>query len=149
MAGGHRHALLVVLSHSRPLWVEFHRRQAMHVLFDGLESAFALFGGVPRELLFDQMLTAVLSDNRTGGAELILNGEFLGFSAHWGLMPRSCRRYRAQNKGKVERPIRYLRENFFSSRAFASEEALNGQLAGWHCEPAHTRHHGRTSVGPF
>ena len=50
-----RHALVVVLSHSRLLWLRFYRRQTMAVLTAGLESAFARFGGVPNELLFDQM----------------------------------------------------------------------------------------------
>ena len=43
----------------------------------------------------------------------MLNAEFLRFAAHWGFLPRSCRPYRARTKGKVERPIRYVRESFF------------------------------------
>ena len=64
---GRRHALLVVLGHSRLLWLRFYPRQTMAVLIDGLESAFARFGGVPQELLFDQMRSVVISDDRTGG----------------------------------------------------------------------------------
>ena len=96
---GRRHALVVVLSHSRLLWLRFYRRQTMAVLIDGLESAFARFGGVPKELLFDQMRAVVLSDQRVGGGELVLNAEFLRFAAHWGFHPRACRPYRAQTKG--------------------------------------------------
>ena len=81
---GRRHALVVVLSHSRLLWLCFYRRQTMAVLMDGLERAFARFGGVPAELLFDQMRAVVLSDDRRGGGELVLNAEFLRFAAHWG-----------------------------------------------------------------
>ena len=57
---GRRHALVVVLSHSRLLWLRFYRRQTMAVLTEGLERAFARFGGVPKELLFDQMRAVVL-----------------------------------------------------------------------------------------
>ena len=96
---GRRHALLVVLGHSRLLWLRFYRRQTMSVLIDGLESAFARFGGVPQELLFDPMRAVVLSDDRLGGGELVLNAEFLRFAAHWGFMPRSCRPYCAQTNG--------------------------------------------------
>ena len=110
---GRRHALVVVLSHSRLLWLHFYQRQTMAVLTAGLERAFARFGGVPRELLFDQMRAVVLSDGRVGGGELVLNAEFLRFAAHWGFHPRACRRYRAQTKGKVERPVRYIRDGFF------------------------------------
>ena len=96
---GRRYALVVVLSHSRLLWLCFYRRQTMAVLMDGLERAFARFGGVPAELLFDQMRAVVLSDDRRGGGELVLNAEFLRFAAYWGFQPRSCRPYRAQTKG--------------------------------------------------
>ena len=126
---GRRHALVVVLSHSRLLWLCFYCLQTMAVLTDGLERAFARFGGVPNELLFDQMRAVVLSDQRFGGGELVLNAEFLRFAAHWGFHPRACRPYRAQTKGKVERPIRYLRESFFYGRAFANDEDLNEQAS--------------------
>ena len=104
---GRRHALLVVLGHSRLLWLRFFARQTMAVLIDALESAFARFGGVPQELLFDKMRSVVISGDRTGGG-IVLNAEFRRFAAHWDFMPRSCRPYRARTKGKVERPIRYL-----------------------------------------
>ena len=96
---GRRHALVVVLGHSRLLWLRFYRRQTIAVLIDGLESAFARFGGVPAELLFDQLRAVVLSDDRAGGGELVLNAEFLRFAAHWGFVPRSCRPYRAHGSG--------------------------------------------------
>ena len=85
--GAARHALVVVLSHSRLLWLRFYRRQTMAVLTEGLERAFARFGGVPKELLFDQMRAVVLSDGRVGGGELVLNAEFLRVAAHWGFHP--------------------------------------------------------------
>ena len=78
---------MVVLSHSRLLWLCFYRRQTMAVLTDGLERAFARFGGVPKELVFDQMRAVVLSDQRVGGGELVLTAEFLRFAAHWGFPP--------------------------------------------------------------
>ncbi len=96
---GRRHALVAVLSHSRLLWLRFYRRQTMAVLIEGLESAFGWFGGVPRELLFDQMRSVVLSDGRVGGGQLVLNADFLRFAAHWGFRTRACRPYRAQTKG--------------------------------------------------
>ena len=80
---GRRHALLVVLGHSRILWLRFYPRQTMAVLIDGLESAFARFGGVPQELLFDQMRAVVLADHRAGSGGLMLNAEFLRFARLW------------------------------------------------------------------
>ena len=145
---GRRHALVVVLSHSRLLWLCFYRRQTMAVLTAGLERAFARFGGVPKELLFDQMRAVVLSDGRTGGGELVLNAEFLRFAVHWGFHPRACRPYRAQTKGKVERPIRYLRDSFFYGRAFANDDDLNEQASRWLEGTANVRQHGTTGERP-
>ena len=145
---GRRHALVVVLSHSRLLWLHFYRRQTMAVLTEGLERAFARFGGVPTELLFDQMRAVVLSDGGVGGGELVLNAEFLRFAAHWGFHPRACRPYRAQTKGTVERPIRYLRDSFFYGRAFANDEDLNEQASRWLEGTANVRRHATTGERP-
>ena len=146
---GRRHALVVVLGYSRLLWLRFYPRQTMAVLMDGLESAFERFGGVPRELLFDQMRAVVLSDDRSGGGGLVLNEEFLRFAAHWGFAARACRPYRARTKGKVERPIRYIREGFFYGREFANDDDLNRQAAGWLEGTANLRRHATTGERPL
>ena len=138
---GTRWALLVVLGYSRLLWLRFSERQDMRTLFRGLESAFAFFGGVPHEILFDQMRAAVISDQRTEGGPLIENPELCRFAAHWQFRPRACRPYRAQTKGKVERPIRYLRSNFFYGRAFVSDADLNDQAQMWLEGVANVRRH--------
>ena len=103
----------------------------------------------PRELLFDQMQAVVLSDGRAGGGELILNADFLRFAAHWGFRPRSCPPYRAQTKGKVERPIRYLRDSFFYGREFLNDEDLNEQALLWLEGTANVRRHGTTGERPM
>ena len=81
-----------------------------------IEARLAEFPRLSAQRLFDQMRAVVLSDDRSGGGELVMNAEFLRFAAHWGFMARACRPYRARTKGKVERPIRYLRESFFYGR---------------------------------
>ena len=145
---GRRHALVVVLGYSRLLWLHFFPRQTMSILMEGLESAFDRFGGVPDELLFDQMRAVVLSDDRAAGGGLVLNAEFLRFAAHWGFVPRSCRPYRARTKGKVERPIRYIRESFFYGREFANDNDLNEQAARWLEGTANVRRHATTGERP-
>ncbi len=50
-----------------------------------------------------------------------MNGEFVRFSAHWGLRARACRSYRAQTKSKVELPIRYVGQSFSYGRTFLNE----------------------------
>ena len=103
---------------------------------------------MPEELLFDQMRAVVLSYDRAAGGGLVLNAEFLRFAAHWGFLPRSCRPYRAKTKGKVERPIRYIRESFFYGRSFANDDDLNEQAARWLESTANVRQHATTGERP-
>ena len=145
---GRRYALLVVLSYSRLLWLRFFQRQTMEVLFQGLESAFERFSGVPQELLFDQMRSVAISDHRDRGGALVLNAEFQRFAHHWGFRTRLCRPYRARTKGKIERPIRYLRQSFFYGRQFVSDEDLNDQAQRWLHDTANVRLHATTGERP-
>lgn len=146
---GVRWALVVVLAYSRLLWVKFYPRQTMAVLMRGLEEAFAFFGGVPAECLFDQMKSVVIEDHRGEGGALVENIEFVRFANHWGFRVRSCRPYRAKTKGKVERPIRYLRENFRYGREFVGDEDLDDQLSWWLDNVANIRVHGTTEEQPL
>ena len=139
---GKRHALVVVLSFSRLLWAQFFERQTMEVLMRGLEAAFRYFGGVPGELLFDQLKAVIVEDQRASGGALLRNAEFGRFAYHHGFVIRACRPYRARTKGKVERPIRYLRDGFFYGREFVSDADLNAQVLRWLAGVANERVHG-------
>lgn len=145
---GTRYALLVVLGYSRLLWVGFYPQQTMQVLLRGLETAFTAFGGVPRELLFDQLKAVVIADERPDGGRLLENPEFLRFAAHWGFRIRACRPYRAQTKGKVERPVRYLRESFVYGREFLGDGDLDAQVHRWLTDVANARVHATTRAVP-
>jgi DNA replication protein DnaC len=144
-----RYALVVVLGYSRLLWVKFYPRQDMATLFAGLEDAFRHFGGVPRDVLFDQMRAVITRDLRLEGGTLVENAEFTRFAAHWGFTPRACRPYRAKTKGKVERPIRYLRENFLYGREFIGDADLNGQCEQWLLRVANVRLHQTIQARPL
>ena len=139
---GKRHALIVVLGYSRRMWLRFYERQTMPVVMRGLEASFAYFGGVPSELLFDQMKAVITGDKRDEGGRLVENPEFLRFSRHWCFRIRACRPYRAQTKGKVERPIRYIRDNFFYGQEFVSDDDLNARILLWLEGVANVRIHG-------
>ena len=141
---GKRFALLVVLGYSRLLWLRFYPRQTMRTVIDGLEEAFGYFAGVPGELLFDQMKSVVLDDQREVGGKLLANPEFLRFARHWGFTIRACRPYRAKTKGKVERPIRYVRDNFVYGREFLGDADLDAQRGDWLEHVANARVHGTT-----
>lgn len=145
---GKRFALLVVLGYSRVLWCRFYVRQDMRTLIEGLEDAFDYFGGVPHELLFDQMKAVITRDLRLQGGALVQNLEFLRFAHHWSFTPRACRPYRAQTKGKVERPVRYLRDNFAYGRTFANDADLDQQRRHWLDDVANVRVHATTRERP-
>ncbi|HXQ29195.1 MAG TPA: IS21 family transposase [Gemmatimonadales bacterium] len=144
---GKRFAVLVVLGYSRVLHVEFVARQTALSVMLGLERAFAAFGGVPHEILFDQMKSVILDDHRPTGGRLLENPEFLRFAAHWGFRIRACRPYRAKTKGKVERPVGYLRGNFLYGRTFLGDADLADQCTRWLAR-ANQRVHGTTRVIP-
>ena len=67
------------------------------------------------------MKAVITRDLRLQGGALVRNLEFLRFAHHWSFTPRACRPYRAQTKGKVERPVRYLRDNFVYGRTFVND----------------------------
>ena len=145
---GKRFALIVVLGYSRLLWLRFYPRQTMLTLMRGLEEAFQYFRGVPRELLFDQLKAVIIEDQRPDGGKVIENPEFLRFAAHWCFRIRACRPYRAKTKGKVERPIRYVRQSFLYGREFAGDADLNAQALHWLAAVANVRIHGTTKEQP-
>jgi transposase len=145
---GKRYALVVVLAYSRLLWLQFYARQTMGVLMRGLEEAFGFFGGVPGELLFDQLKAVIIDDERAVGGRLLENAEFLRFANHWSFRVRACRPYRAKTKGKVERPIGYVRQSFFYGRHFLNDADLNAQARSWMVAVANQRQHRTTGEPP-
>lgn len=145
---GVRYALIVVLGYSRLLWIRFYPRQDLRTLQAGLADCFESWDGVPRQLLFDQMKSVLTRDDRLTGSGLLTNRECQSFAQHFGFRIRVCRPYRAQTKGKVERPIRYLRGSFLYGRTFLSDADLNAQVAHWLDTVANPRVHGTTGAVP-
>ena len=132
----------LVLGHSRYLFGRFVWRQTLDVLVACHEAAFAELGGVPARLLYDRMKTVVLGESEAG--EVIYHPTLLALAAHYGFHPRACRPYRAKTKGKVERPFRYVRQDFFLAGQFDDLADLNGQFDDWRHEIANQRTHATT-----
>src|SRR5579859_5444040 len=145
---GKRHAFMAVLGYSRLLYLEFVTQQTMETVIRGLEAAFGYFGGVPQEVLFDQMRAVIVDDQRPRGGRLLENPEFLRVAAHWGFRIRACRPYRARTKGKIERPVSYLRRNFLYGRTFLGDADLASQARAWLDGTANARVHGTTHEVP-
>ena len=88
------------------------------------------------------MKTAVLGEDPDG--LVVCNRALVDLARHYGFQPRACRPYRAKTKGKVERPFRYIREDFFLGGAFRNLEDLNAQLRHWLDTVANPRVHATT-----
>ena len=109
--------------------------------YESLIQSFEYFGGVTGEVLVDNQKAAVIS-HRVGAA-VEFNPRFLELAAHYGFRPRACRPRRARTKGKDERMVRYVKENFFVRyREFDSLAHLNQLAERWLREEADQRRHG-------
>ena len=97
---------------------------------------------MPREILYDRMKTAVLGEGNHEG--IVYNRALIDLARHYGFYPKACRPYRAKTKGKVERPFRYIREDFFLARSFRNLADLNEQLRRWLDDVANSRRHATT-----
>jgi transposase len=132
----------LVLGHSRYLFARFGLHQDLQTLLRLHIEAFEHLSGVPQEILYDRMKTAVLGEDED--EHIVYNRSLLALAAHYGFSPRACKAYRAKTKGKVERPFRYIRQDFFLGGRFANLEDLNAQLQRWLDTVANVRQHGTT-----
>ena len=133
----------LVLGHSRMLWGRFVLHQDLPTLLRCQAAAFEALGGVPEQVLYDRMRT-VFSRDDAGAGHIVFNQTLLEFARHYGYLPKACRPYRAKTKGKVERPFRYIREDFFLGRTFCNLDDLNTQFREWLDHVANVRVHATT-----
>jgi transposase len=127
---------VMVLSFSRALFARFVLDQTLESFLRCHHAAFVAFQGVPRGLLYDNLKAAVLE--RVGDV-IRFNPRLLEFAGHYHFAPRPVAPARGNEKGRVERAIRYLRDSFFAARVFRSVEDLNTQLDEWIERVAHAR----------
>lgn len=132
----------MVLGHSRFIFARFVMHQDLQTLLRCHMQAFTAIGGVPIEILYDRMKTAVTGED--GNGHVVYNRSLLTLAQHYGFHPRACRPYRAKTKGKVERPFSYIRQDFFLARSFRNLDDLNVQLVDWLATVANVRVHGTT-----
>jgi len=127
---------VMVLAWSRALFARFVLDQTLESFLRCHVAAFTAFGGVARTLLYDNLKTAVLE--RAGDA-IRFHPRLLDLAGHYHFAPTPVAVARGNEKGRVERAIRYLRESFFAARTFHSLEHLNAQLDDWIVRIAHQR----------
>ena len=125
-------AFVMVLSYSRHLFLRFYLGASMSDFIRGHVEAFAYFKAVPRVVLYDNLRSAVLE--RVGDA-IRFNPRLLELAAHYRFEPRPVALARGNEKGRVERAIRFARDAFFAAREFRDLDDLNAQALAW-CEDA-------------
>ena len=127
---------VMVLSHSRAVYARFALDMTLESFLRGHVFAFEALGGVPRRVLYDNLKSVVLE--RYGDA-VRFHPRLLELAGHYHFAPTPCAPYRGNEKGKVERTIRYLRDSFFAARRFTSVADLNAQLSTWVSDVAMVR----------
>jgi transposase len=139
------YAFVLVESHSRRLFVEFTHSQRFESFVRGHQHAFRFMGGVAREIVYDNLLTAVAERD---GRLVRFQPRFWAFAREYGFCPRACTPRAAWQKGKCERAISYLRKNFWPLRTFRDLSDVNRQVRQWLQQVANQRRHAETREIP-
>lgn len=121
-------AFVMVLSWSRQVFLRFYLNAQMASFLRGHVSAFEAWGGLPKVLLYDNLKSAVLERQ---GDIIRFHPTLLALSAHYRFEPRPVAVARGNEKGRVERAIRYIRDNFFAGRHWDTIDDLNQQADDW------------------
>jgi transposase len=150
-------ALIATLGFSRMTYVEFVDNERLETLLLCLHHAFEALGGVPHDVLFDNMKTVVIERHGYGTGIHRFQAGLWDFAKHYGFKPKLCQPYRAQTKGKVERFIRYLRESFYVPlRATLAQvnlqvdtQTANEKVKVWLAHTANCRLHATLNIRPI
>lgn len=129
-------AFVMTLCYSRALYVEFFFDQTLGNFLRGHVRAFEHFAGVTRQVVTDNLRSVVLERR---GEQIRFHPRYLELAGHYCFQPLPCHVGRGNEKGRVERSIRYLRESFFAAYSFTSLVALNQSVQRWMAEVAAAR----------
>lgn len=149
-------AFVATLGYSRASFVRFTASEKQADWLAGIDAALAYFGGVPREILFDNAKCVMIERDAYGDGQHRWHPTLLEQAKLFGYHPKACRPYRAKTKGKVERFNRYLKESFITPLAASlnstglalTVDLANAHVGPWLAEVAHQRLHGTTGSQP-
>jgi transposase len=138
---------VLVLAHSRRLYVQFTVSQTLEHFLACHEQAFAAIQGVPAKIMVDNLKSAVLQ--RLAGCAPVFNARYLDFSRHWGFEIAACAPGRGNEKGRVENAVGYVKKNFLAGLEFSEFSAINPAAQIWLDTVANVRIHGETRRRPI
>ncbi len=127
---------LITLSYSRALYLEFFFDQTMENFLRGHVHAFQAWSGQPRIILYDNLRSVVLERR---GDQIHFHPRLLDLCSHYHFAARPCQVRAGNQKGRVERAVRYVRESFWAGRPFTTLEEWNRQALLWRDQVAHQR----------
>jgi len=133
---------VAVLCYSRMLYVEFTLGQSQEHFLRSHQNAFAYFQGVSSSVMVDNCKTAVL--RHPVGQPAQLNPRYLDFANHYGFTIRACGVRKANEKGRVENGVKFVKENFLRGLQLPPWPALNPQVRQWLETVANVRVHRAT-----
>ena len=139
------YAFCLVECHSRKLYLEFTHSQSFETFVRCHIHAFQSLGGIARELWYDNLATAVAEHD---GNLVRFHPRFLAFAREYNFLPRACHVRAAWEKGKIERAISYVRQNFWPLRTFTDVADANSQARQWLDQVANRRQHRETRQTP-
>lgn len=140
------YCFLMILGYSRMRYIEFVADMTTETLIKCHLNAFNYFGGYTNEILYDNMKQVVIK-RLLKQKDSKLKQEFEDFEGFFGFKPVLCKPYRGQTKGKVERTVRYVLENFMVGRKSKDLDDLNKQAYDW-CEKVNSKIHSTTNEIP-
>ena len=141
------YCFLMILGYSRMRYIEFVTDMSTSTLIRCHVNAFRYFGGYPEEILYDNMKQVVVK-RLLKQTDSELNRQFEDFAGFYGYKPVLRRPYRGQTKGKVERTVAYVRDNFMTGIKYNSLDDLNAQAYAW-CNKVNSKVHGTTNKRPI
>ena len=124
------YCFLMILGYSRMRYIEFVTDMTTETLIKCHINAFHYFKGYPSEILYDNMKQVVIK-RMLKQSDSTLNKTFEDFAGFYKFKPILCRPYRGQTKGKVERTVQYVRDNFMTGIKYTSLDDLNNQAMKW------------------
>jgi transposase len=137
---------VIVLAYSRQMYVEFTVSQTMEHFLSCHQHAFAAFGGVPSKIMVDNLKSAVLQ--RLAGVAPVFNTRYLDFARHYGFAITPCNVARANEKGRVESGVGYVKKNFLRGLELTEFSAIQAAAQVWLDTIANVRLHGETHRRP-
>jgi transposase len=138
---------VMVLCYSRRMYLEFTVSQTSEFFLGCHEHAFAAFGGVPARIMVDNLKSAVLQ--RLAGSAPVFNPRYADFARHWGFEISACNPRAANEKGRVENAVGYIKKNLLAGLQLPEFAALNALAKVWVDTVADVRLHAATHQRPI